>query len=447
MNWDYVFIGAGPASLIAAGLLSKSQPGACILILEAGGTLKHRGCPGMRRRTCTDCSKSGCRVTMGVGGSSAGFGNKMCRFPASSETLSLVPQEVRLQVEDIIAQLLGRDPGPPEVSEFPVGTVRRKFYSADVLFRSEYGALIAKLLAELSHSVELRSDAAVASVQKGAEGFELQLASGEKVKTSKLVLGTGRSGHKFIRRTLDSLGVSYVEAETDVGIRLEARTGLFSESFFYQNDPKFKVDHGELGTSRTFCACRGGHIVPVKFGNGFFADGAFVSGLSDVTNVALMVRSSQLLTSEQLDEWCRFVNVRSGQSLLLGEVSAEGGPSAATILASVPVWPSDRHKSLMAELLDAVVAGKQVDMFGTSIPGEAVKIYGPAVDRYWPLPSLSTGFQTNVEGLSIIGDAAGLSRGIVQALASGVGWALVESVATGMLIDEVLTHPNSSKAA
>ncbi|HSR06481.1 MAG TPA: hypothetical protein VLM42_04975, partial [Bryobacteraceae bacterium] len=134
------------------------------------------------------------------------------------------------------------------------------------------------------------------------------------------------------------------------------------------------------------------------------------------------------------------------RSLLLGEVNVTVRTSLLEILDSVPVWPSQAHKSLMSELLDNVVGGKHVQMFKPTTSGEVARVYGPAVDLYWPSPVLSTGFRTEIDGLSVIGDATGLSRGIVQAITSGAAWAVVET--GGMAAyDSIRANPSSSAAA
>ena len=382
---------------------------------------------------------------MGVGGSSAGFGNKLCRFPASSGVLSLIPSDFLQEVQDIVAARVGSDPDVgTEVATISSSVVQRKFYSADAVFRKRYASMLAGLLSALPDTVELRSGMRITDVHKVRSGFAVRLGSGEAVETPKLILGTGRTGHQFVRETFASLGVSYRENLADIGIRLEASTELFSDGFFYQDDPKFKFAHSQLGSSRTFCACRGGAIVPVKFGNGFFADGAFVNGPTEVTNVALMVRSNKTLVSEEIDKWCSAINTRSGRSLLLAELNMTGGPSPREILDSVPIWPTQAHRSLMSELLDNVIDGKNVKMFEPTTSSETVRVYGPAVDLYWPSPALSTGFRTEVDGLSVIGDATGLSRGIVQAMTSGAAWALVE---TGRMAAYGNTQANPSSSA
>jgi uncharacterized FAD-dependent dehydrogenase len=86
-------------------------------------------------------------------------------------------------------------------------------------------------------------------------------------------------------------------------------------------------------------------------------------------------------------------------------------------------------------------------MFDQASGEGVVRIYGPAIDLYWPSPVLSSGFRTQIDGLSVIGDAAGVSRGIVQALVSGAAWALVETAGMGLYGSNRAAQPDSSAAA
>lgn len=447
MTWDYVFVGAGPATLVAAALLSKSRD--CkILILEAGGPFARRGCPGLRQHTCTSCSGEDCRVTMGVGGSSAGFGNKLCEFPASSSVLSLIPSYLQPQVHGIVAGWTGSVAAPPAVVP-TIGSAAstRKFYDTHSAFRRDYRALLTELLAAMPEHVEIRFDAPVGKVVRSGKNFDLCLHSGERLLTRNLILATGRAGHRFSRATLSSLGVAFHENSADIGIRVEAVDDFFSDRFFYQPDPKFKFGHGELGSSRTFCSCRGGSIVPVKFGKGFFADGAFVNAQTGMTNVALMVRANEVIDTEAIDTWCDTVNASTG-TLLLGEVRASSARSAAAgILDTIRLWPSEAHGLLMEELVENVIGGRHIHMFSWTGAEHSIRVYGPCVDLYWPAPALSEGFQTEVEGFAVIGDATGISRGILQAMASGAAWGLMETGRASMYDGRLATQGDSPAAA
>ena len=90
-----------------------------------------------------------------------------------------------------------------------------------------------------------------------------------------------------------------------------------------------------------------------------------------------------------------------------------------------PEGPSKEHSVLMAKLLDQVVGGEFVELISRDLPANSrMKVFGPAIDLYWPRPFLNEGFKTSIEGVTVIGDAAGRSRGIYQALVAGTAWAL-----------------------
>src|SRR3712207_5538283 len=89
MTWDYAFIGAGPASMVAASSIASGSA-ARVIVLEAGRPMRHRGCPGRKASNCTSCFGGLCHVTQGIGGSSAIFGNKLCHFPASEGVRELI---------------------------------------------------------------------------------------------------------------------------------------------------------------------------------------------------------------------------------------------------------------------------------------------------------------------------------------------------------------------
>lgn len=435
MIWDYVFVGGGPSTLMAATTIAQHRS-AKLLIVDAGNDLKLRGCPGLSKARCTYCETDHCRVTMGIGGASAGFGNKLCYFPASSEIESLVPSDELSDVHNTVGQLLGviglRCPPKDDVVVAHRGRAGKKFYESHALLRNDYRHIVDTLISRLTRDVHIQSKTEIVEFARTPHGnLLLRTKSGDKIETRNVILAMGRSGHNSSREAFRSLGIPFNEGSVDVGFRIEADTNSYSDEFLYQHDPKFKFRHGELGTSRTFCACQGGVIVPVKFAQSYFADGAFSNVLTGRTNVALMVRAKSSLTSEQVDSWCTSINRASANGLLLGE-SQIGDTSALEdaegLLQFFPTWPTADHRAMMKELLGYIIGGKFVKMFRPS-KTHSIRIYGPSVDLYWPTPTLLQGFKTNVPGVSIIGDATGYSRGIFQALVSGAGWALTEAQA------------------
>ncbi len=71
LTYDYVFIGAGISSLMAAHRIKEKKPSAAIAILEKGRPLAERVCPIIEKKTdkCLKCAQ--CAIVSGVAGAGA----------------------------------------------------------------------------------------------------------------------------------------------------------------------------------------------------------------------------------------------------------------------------------------------------------------------------------------------------------------------------------------
>ncbi|MCO5162566.1 MAG: hypothetical protein M9939_15645 [Mesorhizobium sp.] len=425
MIWDYVFIGAGPASLAAGAELARAT-GASVRIFEAGHTLRHRGCPGLKDKTCVSCAGESCHVTQGVGGSSAIFGNKTCYFPASSGILKFLSTRDRDPVERHVRRLVG-DALAATTNVVPLGTSHnRKLYHAGVIFRGDYRRLVQSLVDQASGTCTLSEGTPVSDVRSRGDLIEITTTMGEKASARHLVLGTGRSAAAASMRWFEALGCEVRPNSPDVGFRIEADSSDFEHSFFYQTDPKYKFTQPGVGSSRTFCGCRGGAIIPVKHGDAFFADGAFLNADTGRTNIALMVRTDAVPAGDEIGRWLAKVNRHAGGRLLLGRVDLDAGAEdvAQSVVGLLPSWPTADHHALARDLIHKVIGGEYVRAFRQK--AGTAKVYGPSIDLYWPRVTIREGFRSSVDNVSVIGDATGVSRGIVQALTSGLGWAAAE---------------------
>lgn len=424
MIWDYVFVGAGPASLAAASQIAQTN-GARVKIFDAGRGLHQRGCPGLKESSCVSCAGEICHVTQGMGGSSAIFGNKFCYFPASSGVAEYIDNRDLQSVEDYVLGIIGENPGTANNVIALNSSPQRKVYSADVAYRGDYRRIITKLTDQALRLCSVNLETQVNEMRHSRGMIEITTNAGEAMLARHVVIGTGRSSKKTVG-WFEALGCDVEVNSADVGFRIEADSDSFHPSFFYQNDPKYKFTLPGIGSSRTFCACRGGAIIPVKYGESFFADGAFLNTDTGRTNVALMVRSAVAPSELEISTWMRDINAFAGGTLALGEVSLEGEPAevASKIANLMPQWPTETHRMLAFDLIDKMIGGNFVQAFKRT-SGKA-KVYGPSIDLYWPRVSLTKGFRTTAENVSVIGDATGVSRGILQAMTSGIAWASAE---------------------
>lgn len=427
MRWNYVFIGAGPASLAATNILIERGV-RDVLILEEGNRLAKRGCPGRPSHTCIKCPGGICHVIKGQGGSSASFGNKLCYFPASQSIKHYFSSEVMLAANNYLDVLLESNfRSSNHATE--LSQSQRKHYIADILHQQKYQRLMTELLDRPVQHAYVRTNKSVVLVEKKQDSrFSILTADGDTFEAENVVLGCGRSSHVFLRQLFESLGVVFLENHPDIGLRFEAPSEVFSQHYSYQNDPKLKFDHGPRGTSRTFCACNGGAIVPVQFGDSHYAEGVFLNSRTSMNNLAFMARSRRAVSAQELERWCWSINKAYGGSLLLGEIELRADMSylVDSIMSLLPTWPHEDHQIMMRELLQKSMSGERGFIDWSRCDGRKAKIYGPAIDLYWPAPQLQAGLRTSVEGLFVLGDATGVSRGIVQALISGAAWACTQ---------------------
>lgn len=417
--FKYAFIGAGPAALNAVADLPVEDRLASVIV-EAGFSGNRKVCPSLKSQSCSSCFGEKCHVINGIGGASATFGNKYCHFPASSGVQELMSVKTVVQAE---ASAHGRS----VVVQHP-NVPNRKVYDVSIAHADSYRAAIDDLISDVQSTTPILKGWSVESIKRlGAYWFRLVSEAGETIDTENVVIATGRSGHIALRRWLDQLGIGYSENSPDIGVRIEAPSNSISRQFLYQDDPKFKFDFGELGQARTFCTCKGGQIVPVKFGNGFFADGAFVRKDTGRTNVALMARTGEVFEPQALEEWCQSVNEASEDRLLLGAFDNFSGSDSSleqAIYDVIPKGPSPRYKKALQALLHRLLNDPSCQIFdGATGEHGLLKVFGPSIDLYWPKVRLSQGFKSSVDGVYVIGDAAGVSRGIVQAMAAGKSWA------------------------
>ena len=428
--YKYAFIGGGPSTLSAVVNLPLSDRVSSVVI-EAGKDYERKICPELRSKSCSSCYGEKCHVLNGLGGSSATFGNKLCRFPASEgifdgDALARGAGDLEPLIQ------VPKDRTASKVVPHP-NVPNRKVYEAAIATFDDYPNIIASLVDDVRETTEILTETEVQELEeRPMGGFRLWLRDGEFIEAEQVVIATGRSGHTAVRRWLSSLNVNFTENSPDVGFRIQLPTQAISEHFFYQNDPKFKFDLGAVGSGRTFCTCRGGAIVPVKFGGGVYADGAFLRKDTGLTNLALMARTEQPIRPNDLEEWCRSENAATSGRLERLRINLTGLSTSQIkdeIIWAMPKGPYANHSEVLQHLVHQLFDEDKIAMLASNfdVPAELV-LYGPSIDNFWPRVALSSNFETSNPGLFVIGDSAGYSRGIYQALVAGRAWADAKNV-------------------
>lgn len=411
-----VFIGAGVGNLLAANYLHEHL-GNDFLILEKGSAQDERNCPGARNAHCLNCTV--CQTASGTGGANALNGNKLCHFPASRSVVDFGGEELEPPAMNYIRSF-SRAITENARSERTT-TSAFKYYHSDIFTRSDFAELIRNLSREIKNRI--RNNEEVIGI-RCLEKSVIVETHRNIYEAERIVFGTGRSSYRFLADFLSDNGFAYERLSQDIGIRVEGPRELFSETYYYQVDPKLKFSYPE-GSGRTFCAHNQGKVVPVQLGSSSYADGAFGDFSTGLNNIALMVRTSAPLSIDKLEHWAKEMNRQAKGNLFMGEVSmSEPRKAMLQILELIKQFPTSNHARLFERLLrDLFIGEHAIFRFDATAP-LTMKVYAPAIDRYWIRPALNRDFSLKGNGnIYVIGDAAGLSRGFLQAMFTGYAWA------------------------
>jgi uncharacterized FAD-dependent dehydrogenase len=228
-----------------------------------------------------------------------------------------------------------------------------------------------------------------------------------------------------------------INNQVDIGVRVETSNVVMEEINTHLYEGKF-IFNTSVGTQvRTFCSNPSGHVVVENHSGIMLANGHAYKDPklgSNNTNFALLVSHKFSDPFDQPNEYAQQISrlanalsnggiiVQKYGDILKGRRSTEKrmkeGFIEPTLKEAVPgdlglVLPYNTMKSLieMTEALNKVTPG---------IASEHTLFYGVEAKFYSARPKLTERFETEISGLYVGGDGAGITRGLAQAGACGV---------------------------
>jgi len=301
--------------------------------------------------------------------------------------------------------------------------------------------LMQRLTDDLEHlGVEFRMESRVTDVLV-AEGRAcgVVLANGEQVHADAVLLAAGRVGSEWTREVIERLGLPVVFNPIDVGVRVEVPAIVMADIIDVCYDPKFYVRAPTYDDQvRTFCVSPQGFVVQESYPE---------EGVVGVNGHSLKDRQTDntnfaLLTSINLTEPVESTTAYGISIARLATTIGGGKPTLQSLgdlrrhrrstwrrLTKSPgdvvptledVTPGDIAMALphriVTDLLEAL------EILARIIPGldaDRTLLYALELKRYANKPRTDRTLQTDLPGLYVAGDGAGVSRGIGGAAATG----------------------------
>ncbi len=448
-TYDVIIIGSGPAGIFAALELSQNKD-LHILLVEKGRDIESRHCPVRETgKPCISCLP--CNVVCGLGGAGAFSDGKLTltskvggwldEYLAESELEALIKYVdslfIRFGAPDRVygvgekVDVLKHRASLNELRLIPVPI--RHLGTENCL------NVLKAIRDNLSNHVEFKLETVASSIlatDGAAQGIET--TSGEQFFCRYLILAPGREGADWLSHEAKRLELAQYINPVDVGVRVEVPAAVMAEltSDLYEVKLEYLTKSFD-DRVRTFCMCPAGEVIqettggddPVITVNGH----SYANHGSDNTNFALLVSTTFTEPFDQPIAYgkylARLANILSGGILVqrLGDLlqgrrstpaRIERGLVQPTLRSATPgdlsfVLPY-RHLTGILEMLQAM------DKLAPGIASRHTLLYGVEVKFYSSRLKLSNCLETEVSNMFACGDGVGISRGLIEASASGV---------------------------
>ncbi|MEM3161401.1 MAG: NAD(P)/FAD-dependent oxidoreductase [Candidatus Bathyarchaeia archaeon] len=446
MKYDVIIVGAGPAGIFAAlELVEKAN--LRILMVDRGPDIDKRKCPASRGFGCMNCEP--CNVLSGWGGAGAFSDGKLTlstevggwlnQYVSDEELWELINYVDSIYMKyGAPSHVYGEDIEKVEEIERKASLAGLKLIQQKIrhMGTGRCAETLRKMRHELDGKVEMlmRKDVKGLIVKNNViEGIET--SNGEKYCGKYVIVAPGRSGAEWLKTEAQTLGLKTLNNPVDVGVRVEVLASVMEELTSVLYEPKF-IYYSKFFDDqvRTFCVAPYGEVISESYDGVLTVNGqSHANRKTDNTNFAILVSTSFTEPFKEPIAYGKYLarlsNLLSGGIMIqrLGDLEAGRRSTPERIARSVVTptlknaTPGDlsfvlpyRYLSDIREMLEAL------DKIAPGIHSRDTLLYGVEVKFYSSRLELSNALETRIHNLFTIGDGAGVTRGLVQASASGV---------------------------
>lgn len=261
------------------------------------------------------------------------------------------------------------------------------------------------------------------------------LENGTRVNADYVICGPGRVGAQWIKNEVLRLGIPSMPSPVDIGVRVEAPASILQKLTDIAYEAKFIYYSKTFDDKvRTFCMNPFGEVVTETIDEIVTVNGhSYANKKTENTNFAILVSNTftepfndPIGYGKYIARLANFLGngviIQRLGDLLDGRRSTPDRINRCitrpTLISATPgdlsfVLPY-RHLKSIIEMLEAL------DRITPGIFSRHTLLYGVEVKFYTNRVKISPALETDIQNLFLIGDGAGITRGLIQASISGI---------------------------
>ncbi len=442
--YDLVIIGGGIGGIMAAYKMKINKPDAKIIIIEKGLPLERRHCPAGRHKKCIHCKI--CSITSGYAGAGAFSDGKFNIGTAYGGYLADELGEATAMdyIESVDRVLESFADDYPELyrsnEELKLKCLQNNLRLLDMNVRhlgtdKNYKTML-KLIEWLrDNDVELKSLTDCSDIEKNETGYRIYTNSGE-IEGKKLIIATGRSGADFVKTICEKFGIHINANSVDIGVRVEMKDAIWREFSEKIYEPKilYRTKTFEDRT-RMFCFNQGG-LVSAENNHGVItANGhSFAEPEKKTDNCNFAILSSIHFAGDFNKPTEYAANIAKNMNfagegniivqrfgdLIRGRRTNEHRLSANSVIPTLKAFAGDLSIVMpyraLTNIIETIYA---LDKVAPGCANDDTLLYG-CENKYYSIRPQHNGHFEVADGMYLIGDGSGITRGLSQSGAMGL---------------------------